>query len=120
MSADKQTRAINRSHDRRVIKAQAKIWLTYNDPEWLSEKQNSGFRKRKSMNCSCRICRGWARDAKHFRFNLQLEKQGMKKIDLCIGVEEIDLGFMVGWGDSINQDTMSGYGESSISEEEWV
>lgn len=111
MSADKQTRAINRSHDYRVIKAQAKIWLTYNDPEWLSEKQNSGFRKRKSMNCSCRICRGWARDAKHFRFNLQLEKQGMK---------EIDLGFMVGWGDSIDQDTMSGYGESSISEEEWV
>ncbi|WDS62122.1 hypothetical protein [Pseudomonas phage D6] len=77
MSADKQTRALNRFHDFRVTRNQTAIYLLYNGVEWLAANKQPGFRKRKAMNCSCRTCRGWDREAKQFRFNLQLEKQGM-------------------------------------------
>lgn len=79
MSADKQTRAVNRFHDFRVTQNQLAIWRLYNTDEYLTLQQVPGFRKRKAMNCSCKTCRGWAQDAKRFRYNLQLEKQGMNK-----------------------------------------
>lgn len=78
MSADKQTRAINRQHDRRVIRNQTAIYRLYNGAAWLAANKPSGFRKRKAMNCSCKTCRGWAKDARQFRYDYQLEKSGMK------------------------------------------
>lgn len=80
MSADKQTRALNRNHDRRVIRNQTAIYSLYNGDAWLAANKPSGFRKRKAMNCSCRTCRGWAKDAKQFRYDYQLEKSGMKDV----------------------------------------
>lgn len=106
MSADKQTKALNRSHDRRTIKNQLVIWRLYNpNDQWLVQQKPSGWRKQRAMNCSCKTCRGWAVNAKRFRYNLQLEKQGMcdkfhtaksfaqvkmKKIDWDLFVKEED------------------------------
>jgi hypothetical protein len=78
MSADKQTRASNRYHDFRIIRNQLSIWKFHNPTGgWLSAQKPSGWRKRKAMNCSCHTCRGWAKDARQFRYNYQLEKAGM-------------------------------------------
>jgi hypothetical protein len=79
MSANKVTRAQNRYEDYRAVRNQTAIFLLYNSRNWLSANKQSGFRKRKSMNCSCKTCRGWARDAKQFRYDYQLEKSGMKR-----------------------------------------
>lgn len=77
MSANKQTRAINRAHDRRVIRNQTNIYVLYNDRVWLASQKPSSFRKGKAMNCSCGTCRGWGKSARKFRLVLQLEKAGM-------------------------------------------
>lgn len=92
MSADKQSRALNRFNAYRVTQNQLGIWRLYNSDEFLVQQKVPGFRKRKAMNCSCRTCRGWAQDAKRFRYNWQLEKQGMHEKDLGLVVGNIEHG----------------------------
>jgi hypothetical protein len=79
MSADKQTRASNRYEDYRSFRNQLSIWKMYNRNDyWLPQQKPTGWRKRKAMNCSCKTCRGWAKDARQHRYDYQLEKSGMK------------------------------------------
>lgn len=80
MSADKLKRSIKRHHDSRSTVKQLNIWRMYNVTDtWLAQQKPSGFRKRKAMNCGCHTCREWAANGKRYRFELQLEKQGMKE-----------------------------------------
>lgn len=114
MPADKQSRALNRYNAYRVTQNQLGIWRLYNSDEFLVQQKVPGFRKRKAMNCSCRTCRGWAQDAKQFRFNWQLEKQGMKA--------EKDLGLVIdhGVGEGITSEEYDGLGTVHLREEDWI
>lgn len=88
MSYDKVTKAINRTHDARVIQKQSTIFLFYNKHKWLSIQKVGSFRKRKAMNCSCRICRGWDKDGKQFRYGYQLMKAG---VDQMMNIQAVDV-----------------------------
>lgn len=79
MSYDKLTKAENRFQDYRVTEKQKGIYLLYNDHKWLTERRVGGFRKSKSMNCSCDTCRRWGKEEKRYRLVLQLRKAGMFK-----------------------------------------
>ncbi len=78
MSYDKTTRSINRFNARRIIRNQTEIYLLYNEVHQLDFQKPNSFAKRKSMNCSCPMCRAWDRIGRQNRFNYELEKSGMK------------------------------------------